>query len=102
MKSDLRVARVYPRMGVGGDLRNTAASRSTARWPARPTNGLRDPPDSGQAASARTAPMSWMTRLRRVFALDISDCPQCGGEARVIATVTEPMLIVRLLEHASW
>jgi len=25
------------------------------------------------------APMSWMQRLRRVFDVDLSQCPQCGG-----------------------
>jgi len=46
-----------------------------------------------------TAPMSWMQRLRRVFAIDISTCPHCGGEVRVIAAITEPALIARILEH---
>jgi hypothetical protein len=32
-----------------------------------------------------TAPMTWMERLRRVFAIDLSVCPHCGGRVRVIA-----------------
>ena len=43
--------------------------------------------------------MSWMARLQRVWGFDISRCPRCGGEVRVIATVTEPALIARILEH---
>jgi hypothetical protein len=31
------------------------------------------------------APMSWMQRLKRVFAIDIETCPECGGRLRVIA-----------------
>ena len=31
------------------------------------------------------APMSWMQRLKRVFAIDIETCPDCGGKLRVIA-----------------
>jgi hypothetical protein len=31
------------------------------------------------------APMSWAQRLRRVFAIDIETCPECGGKLRVIA-----------------
>ena len=62
-----------------------------------------------------TAPMSWMQRLgsgfllrstssipgivRRVFDIDLRNCPRCGGPVRVIAVITEPALIVRLLEH---
>jgi hypothetical protein len=31
------------------------------------------------------APMSWAQRLKRVFAIDIEKCPECGGKLRVIA-----------------
>ena len=57
------------------------------------------PAGSEQAPSARTAPMSWMARLQRVWGIDLSRCPQCGGDVRLIATVTEPAVIVRILEH---
>jgi hypothetical protein len=40
--------------------------------------------------AAPTAPMSWMERLKRVFAIDLSICPDCGGRLRVIADVTRP------------
>ena len=30
-------------------------------------------------------PMTWAQRLRRVFAIDIETCPECGGKLRVIA-----------------
>ncbi len=43
--------------------------------------------------------MSWMARLERVWGIEISRCPQCGGDVRVIATVTEPALIARILDH---
>ena len=45
------------------------------------------------------APMSWMARLRRVFDIDISRCPVCNGTVRVIAVVTEPVVIGRIIEH---
>jgi hypothetical protein len=43
-----------------------------------------------------TAPMTWMERLRRVFAIDLSVCPYCGGRVRVIADVTRPDVIQRI------
>jgi hypothetical protein len=46
------------------------------------------------------APMSWAQRLKRVFAIDISTCPACGGTVRVIACVEEPALIAKILGHA--
>lgn len=45
------------------------------------------------------APMSWMQRLKRVFAIDIESCPDCGGKLRVIACIEEPALIAKILGH---
>ena len=47
----------------------------------------------------RTAPMSWMRRLKRVFAIDIETCPDCGGKLRVIASIEDPPLIRHILAH---
>ena len=33
--------------------------------------------------------MSWMQRLKRVFAIDIESCPDCGGKLRVIASIED-------------
>ena len=33
------------------------------------------------------APMSWAQFLKRVFAIDIETCPDCGGTLRVIACI---------------
>jgi len=43
--------------------------------------------------------MSGMARLQRVLGIEIHHCPRCGGEVRVSASVTEPGLIARILEH---
>ena len=73
------------------------------------------PGDDILEAKSATA-MSWMQRLRRVFAIDISTCARCGGKVRVIAAITQPALgryrhpasrdisasmhvITRILEH---
>ena len=45
------------------------------------------------------APMSWMQRLKRVFAIDIETGPECGGRLRVIACVEDPPLIAKILSH---
>ena len=37
--------------------------------------------------------------LKRVFAIDIETCPECGGQLRVIACIEEPQLIARILGH---
>ena len=43
--------------------------------------------------------MNWMARLRRVFDIEISRCPVRNGILRVIAVVTEPVEIGRIIEH---
>jgi len=50
-------------------------------------------------ASKPTAPMNWMQRLKRVFAIDIETCPKCGDKLRVIACIEEPPLIAKILAH---
>ena len=54
---------------------------------------------SENTSVAPTAPMTWMARLNRVFGIDLSVCPKCGGKLRVIGEVTEPKAIARILEH---
>jgi len=44
-------------------------------------------------------PMSWMQRLRRVFDIDLSECPRCGGALRVLSVITDPTVIRTILEH---
>jgi hypothetical protein len=43
--------------------------------------------------------MSWMQRLKRVFAIDIETCPDCGGKLRVIACIEDPPVIAKILAH---
>ena len=51
------------------------------------------------ASTACSTPMSWMARLKQVFAVDLSGCPHCGGELQVSAAITNPGVISRTLEH---
>ena len=45
------------------------------------------------------APMNWAERLRRVFLIDITTCPRCGGRLRWIADVIDPDVIRTILRH---
>jgi hypothetical protein len=51
------------------------------------------------SVSDRQRSMSWAQRLKRVFAIDIETCRQCGGKLRVIASIEEPAVIERILDH---
>ena len=52
-----------------------------------------------QAPDKPLAPMTWMQRLKRVFAIDIETCPKCGGKLRVIACIEDPDVSATILEH---
>jgi len=51
------------------------------------------------ATETLTAPFTWAQRLKRVFEIDITLCPRCGGILRVIADITEPAVISKILNH---
>ena len=56
--------------------------------------------DSGEPSAVdRQASLSWAQRLKRVFAIDIEVCRRCGGQLRVIASIEDPPVIERILEH---
>jgi len=43
--------------------------------------------------------MSWAKLLKRVFALDLEHCPNCGGELKIIAAIVKALVIERILTH---
>ncbi len=54
----------------------------------------------GDLSSASTwARMSWAQLLKRVFAIDMAACPQCGGPLTLLAAIEDPSVIVKILSH---
>jgi hypothetical protein len=41
----------------------------------------------------------WADLLRRTFAVDVLDFPECGGRLRLLATITQRAVIERILTH---
>ena len=66
---------------------------------ARPKAASKAGGADGAAANACIKAMSWMARLQRVFAVDLSRCPHCGGQLQVIGAITDPGVIARILKH---
>lgn len=64
--------------------------------PGPPENTSEHAADHAHGAPAR---MSWARLLKRVFDIDIEHCPQCGGALKIIATIEEPAVILRILAH---
>ena len=43
--------------------------------------------------------MTWMQWLRRVYDIDVSVGPECGGRLKVLAVLTDPPVITLILAH---
>jgi hypothetical protein len=52
-----------------------------------------------RVADQLIALLTWAQRLKRVFNIDITLCPLCGGTMRVIADIADPDIIQKLLDH---
>jgi len=101
----------------GGSLRSFAEARGLSVWTLygwRRRLGLTrpraTPSSSGLVAvdivnerpastNARTRRLRWADLLRRVFAVDVLTCPDCGGARRLIAMITDGLVVRRILDH---
>jgi hypothetical protein len=66
-------------------------------------DGTATTPALGAEQSRTAAPprryFAWAELLRRVFAIDVLACSQCGGRLRFIATIEDPIVVQRILRH---
>jgi len=51
------------------------------------------------AAYVRPQYFAWAELLRRVFAIDILACPDCGERLRPLATIEERAVVEKILGH---
>ena len=42
--------------------------------------------------------LSWARLLARVFSVDVTECPACGGKMKIIAALTDPLAIRTYLD----
>ncbi len=47
----------------------------------------------------RHVAMTWAQRLKRVFRIEIEQCARCGGRLTVLASIEDPEVIARILDH---
>jgi hypothetical protein len=50
------------------------------------------------AGSARALCIDWASLLKRVYDIDVFECP-CGGRMRIISVIEEPTVIKKILDH---
>ena len=67
--------------------------------PAGRGRGARHTEAAAEGHVPQHASMTWMQRLKRVFAIDIERCRRCGGKLKVIASLEDPAAIERILAH---
>ncbi len=53
-------------------------------------------PNQGSARSYR---VPWADLLKKVFAVDVLACPDCGGRLKLIAFMAEATVACRILDH---
>ena len=61
------------------------------------TAASNEPSDSPTAST--WARLNWAHLLKRVFAIDMTTCPQCGGPLTILAAIEDPTVIIKILTH---
>jgi hypothetical protein len=51
------------------------------------------------ALFARSRYVDWALLMKRSWGLDVMRCPKCSRRMRVIATILDPVVVRRILEH---
>jgi hypothetical protein len=69
-------------------------------FPSAPVNANNTANDHRNAPPhSAPARISWARLLKRVFAIDMEHCPQCGGSLTIIAAIVDPIVIAKILSH---
>ena len=75
------------------------SNRSVKKIEGREERKTYKTPKESENQDELVAPLTWAQRLKRVFNIDITLCPLCGGTMRVIADITNPDIIRKILDH---
>ena len=65
---------------------------------ALPEEAALGPSPAVETVELRERRLSWADLMRRVWEVDVLQCPGCGGRRELIAVITQPDVIVRFLE----
>ncbi len=83
----------------GSDRCSPSALASPAEAP--PTRTPRRPEEPSPAPgepALRPRRLAWAELLRRVFAVDVLECPRCGGRMRLLAAIQPPHVTQAILD----
>ena len=65
----------------------------------QPTLTLAPNGDDSKPKAAHPQRISWARLLARVFNIDITSCPKCQGNIKIISAIEDPKVIKKILEH---
>jgi hypothetical protein len=100
--ADLRPTTRQPTMGAPDPGPQPDLGRNTQRSGSRqtvPAGGTAARQEDAPGLDAPMAVLSWAELIRRVFAVDVLECPRCGGRMRILAAIQTPGAIRDILEH---
>jgi hypothetical protein len=55
--------------------------------------------DTGALVGKRRRRLLWAEAMKRGLSLDVPVCENCGGRREVLKFITDPRVIVRILDH---
>ena len=55
--------------------------------------------NSAESPADKHREMTWAQRLKRVFNIDITICSRCGRAVKIIASIEDPLVIKKILDH---
>ena len=84
--------------GALSPLWQRPGSDAAERDPRAITEAHRRRLDGGRLLAA-TPRLDWGRLLERTYQIDVFVCPRCHGPTRVIAAITEPAVIRKILDH---
>jgi hypothetical protein len=100
--SGLRLTRSYG--AYANRLRRSWDGLRVGRGRAAPTcaagipEGKDEPRDSEFVRKRKAA---WARLLRKVLEVDPLTCPRCGSELQIVAVITQPEVVDRILRHVA-
>ena len=73
--------------------------------PRKGTTAIATPADCAAAHDpdaerrAKTRRLTWAELLQRVFAIDVLECPHCGARRKLIALISDGVVVRKILDH---
>jgi hypothetical protein len=92
---DSRMSRAHGCAGAT-QLKTPNSKHRVAVTPGKRGKGRPRKENEDKTPEQRRQAMTWAQRLKRVFNIDVSVCPTCGGEARVIASIEGQPIIDKI------